>query len=191
MCLPQYASTLDRSRPGVEGRFEFFQNLGGARRLEIAPGFHVSQTHVAGGSVPSQLFSTDWLFRFAKPLELTGFFFTGQNVANLATTGIRQGFSILGPGQIVAVHSTGGWTQLKIAATERLSFHLMTGLQNDRASDVLAGLGAQGAGGGIGRNLAFGGNFYYKLAPNVIFSFETLQMRTSIPPAGTAAQQSL
>jgi hypothetical protein len=174
-----YAASFDRSRPGVEGRAAFFHKFGTDSRIEIAPGFHLSETHVAGGSVPSHVFSTDWLIRPFQPVELTGFFFTGENVANLGTTGIRQGFSILGPAQILPVHSRGGWTQLKLIATDRLSFHLMAGLQNDRAFDVLAGLGAQGASGGIGRNLAYGANFFYKLAPNVILSFETLQTRTS------------
>jgi hypothetical protein len=174
-----FASTLGDVRPGLEGRFGFFQKFGDALRIEIAPGFHVSNTHVAGSSAPSRVFSTDWLLRPVQPLELTGFFFTGENVAHFGTTGIRQGFSILGPRNILPVNSRGGWTQLKITATDRLSFHLMAGLQNDRRSDVLAGLGAGGSIGGIGRNLAYGGNFFYKLSPNVIASFETMQTRTS------------
>jgi hypothetical protein len=174
-----FASTLGDVRPGLEGRFGFFQKFGDDLRIEIAPGFHVSNTHVAGGSAPSRVFSTDWLLRPIQPLELTGFFFTGENVAHFSTTGIRQGFSILGPGNILPVNSRGGWTQLKIIATHRLSFHLMAGLQNDRRSDILAGLGAGGPNGGIGRNLAYGANFFYKLSPNVIASFETMQTRTS------------
>ena len=174
-----FASTLGDVRPGLEGRFGFFGKFGDERRIEIAPGFHVSDTHVAGASVPSRVFSTDWLLSPIQPIELTGFFFTGENVAHFGTTGIRQGFSILRPGAVLPVHSRGGWTQLKIAATGRLSFHLLAGLQNDRRSDVLAGLGAGGPNGGIGRNLAYGANFFYKLSPNVIASFETLQTRTS------------
>jgi hypothetical protein len=174
-----YAASLARARPGLEGRFEFFRNLADERRIAIASGFHLSETHVAGGSVPSHVFSTDWLIRPIRPIEFTGLFFTGENVANLATTGIRQGFSILGPGQIQPVHSLGGWAQLTFFATSRLSFHFMAGSQNDRASDLVAGLGAQGPNGGIGRNLSYGGNFFYKLAPNVIASFETMQTRTS------------
>jgi len=174
-----FASSLGDVRPGLEGRFGFFQKFGDELRIEIAPGFHVSNTHVAGGSAPSRVFSTDWLLHPVQPLELTGFFFTGENVAHFGTTGIRQGFSILGPGNTLPVNSRGGWTQLKIAATDRLSFHLMAGLQNDRRSDLLAGLGAGGPNGGIGRNLAYGGNLFYKLSPNVIASFETIQTRTS------------
>ena len=77
------------------------------------------------------------------------------------------------------VHSQGGWAQLKLIATDRLSFHLLAGRQDDRGSDLRAGLGAGGAGGGIGANQAYGANFFYKLAPNVIMSFETLQTRTT------------
>jgi hypothetical protein len=139
----------------------------------------VSNTHVAGASVPSRIFSTDWLLHPIQPLELTGFFFTGENVAHMGTTGIRQGFSILGPRNVLPVNSRGGWTQLKIVATDRLSFHLLAGLQSDHASDVLAGFGAGGPNGGIGRNLTYGANFFYKLSPNVITSFETTQTRTS------------
>jgi hypothetical protein len=173
-----FAASLERVRPGLEGRFEFFRKFGDSGRIEIAPGFHTSTTHVAAGSVPSRVVSVDWLFRPIRPLELTGFFFTGKNVAHFATSGIRQGFSIVGPQNIVPVHSRGGWAQLKLIATDRLSFHLMAGQQNDRDSDVRAGLGAGGAAGGIGKNQAYGANFFYKLAPNVIVSFETLQTRT-------------
>jgi hypothetical protein len=174
-----FASTLGDVRPGLEGRFGFFRKFGDELRIEIASGFHVSNTHVAGASVPSRVFSTDWLLHPAQPLELTGFFFTGENVAHFGTTGIRQGFAILGPRNVLPVHSHGGWTQLKTVATNRLSFHLMAGFQSDRQSDVIAGFGAGGPNGGIARNLAYGANFFYKLSPNVITSFETLQTRTT------------
>jgi len=174
-----FAASLERVRPGLEGRFEFFRKFGESGRIEIAPGFHVSTTHVAAGSVPSRLFSTDWLIRPIRQLEFTGFFYTGENVANFDTTGIRQGFSIIGPGNILPIQARGGWAQLKLIATDRLSFHLMAGQHDDRDADVRAGLGAGGAAGGIGKNQAYGANFFYKLAPNVVMSFETLQTRTT------------
>jgi len=174
-----FAASLERVRPGLEGRFEFFSKFGEAGRIEIAPGFHVSTTHVAAGSAPSQVFSTDWLIRPLRQLEFTGFFFTGENVAHFDTTGIRQGFSIVGPQNILPIHSRGGWAQLKLIATDRLSFHLLAGQHDDRDADVRAGLGAGGASGGIGKNQAYGANFFFKLAPNVIMSFETMQTRTT------------
>jgi hypothetical protein len=155
-------------RPGLEGRLEF--SHGEDRRVEIAPGFHRSVTHVAETSVPSNVFSLDWYARPLAPVEFTGAFFTGQNVANLGTGGYRQGFTILGPHDVIPVHSRGGWAQLTLHATQRLSFNLFSGDQDDRNSDLLTG--------GVGRNLMYGANFFYRLAPNVLLSFETSQVRT-------------
>ena len=172
-----FASTLERYRPGLEGRFEFFRKFEGERRIEIAPGFHTSASHAAGGSAPSNLFFLDWALAPVSRVELTGDFFSGQNVAHFGT-GVRQGFWIARPGNLLPVHSRGGWAQLKLVATDRLSFHLLAGQHDDRNSDIRAGF-SDSTGGGIGKNQAFGANFFYKLAPNVIMSFETLQTRTT------------
>jgi hypothetical protein len=118
----------------LEGR-RYFRKFGDELRIEIAPGFHVSNT-VGVGDVRGADVSVGMRLRPIQPLELTGFFFTGENVAHFGTTGIRQGFSILGPRNVLAVHSRGGWSQLKIVATNRLSFHLMAGLQSDGRSDI-------------------------------------------------------
>ncbi len=56
-----YASSLQSSRPGYEGRFEFWRSSGGSRRIEIAPGFHFSDSQIFGQSVPSRVYSVDWL----------------------------------------------------------------------------------------------------------------------------------
>lgn len=165
-----FAGSLERFRPGYEGRVEFGRRFG-ETHIEIAPGYHLSDTHVAGTSVPSRVFSMDWLIGKPERLELTGSFFTGRNVAHFGTGGIRQGFIVRGIRDAVPVHSTGGWSQLTVGLTERLSLHLMAGQHDDRNRDVAAG--------GIGRNLAYGGNFFYRFAPNMILSLEYLQLRTS------------
>lgn len=164
----QLAATLERGRPGYQGRFEFWRG-NAERRFEIAPGFHVSDTHVAGVSVPSRLVSLDWLMRPARAVDVTGAWFRGENVA--VTGSLRQGFTILSPGRAAAVHSLGGWAQLKVEATGRLAFHFYGGGQWDRASDL--------RGAGIGRNLVYAGNFTFRLAPNVLAGFEASQTRTS------------
>jgi hypothetical protein len=169
-----FAGTLERYRPGLEGRFEFFRNFEGERRFEIAPGFHTSTTHVAGGSAPSRVFSIDWLAAPVRWAQITGFFYNGRNIAHFGTGGIRQGFWISEAGAVSSVGSRGGWMQLKLIATPRLSFHLMAGQQDDRDADVRAGFG----GSGIGKNQAYGANFIYKLAPNILTSFELMQVRT-------------
>src|SRR5262249_11937993 len=136
------------------------------------PGFHVSQTHangpsIGGLSIPSRVFSADWLFR-ARRVELTGAFFTGKNIAPLGS-GYQQGFGFYS-GHFAAVDSMGGWAQLTIHTTKRLDFHLFSGQQDDKNMDL--------TGSRIGKNLLYGGNLYYRLAPNVLLALETTQLRT-------------
>jgi hypothetical protein len=165
--VPQVAS----GRPGLEGRVEFSRGAEGGRRIEIAPGFHTSSTHVADTSVPSNLFSLDWFFNPLSKLEFTGAFFSGQNVMNLGTGGIRQGFVVFADGVALPVHSKGGWAQLTWLATPRLSFNFFGGQEDDRDQDLIAGR--------IGNNQKYGANFFYRLAPNVLASFEASQLRTT------------
>jgi hypothetical protein len=162
-------SAVEPARPGVEGRFNFYHNLDDDRRLEIAPGFHSSISHVAGMSVESKLFSLDWFANPWRKLEFKGAFFSGQNLSPVG--GLAQGFTIWETGIARAVHGQGGWGQLTIPATSRLSFHLFSGLQDSRNRDLLAG--------GIGRNWLYGANLFYRLAPNVLLGPEVSQVRTT------------
>ena len=83
---------LSAARPGFEGRFEFWRKFGEHGRIEIAPGFHVSETHVAGVSVPSRLFTVDWLIQPMAKVQFTGLFFTGENASVIG--GLRGGFTV-------------------------------------------------------------------------------------------------
>jgi hypothetical protein len=174
--IPSYQSNgfvadVEPSRPGPEGRLEFSRSFSRGRRIEFAPGFHLSTSHVAHVPVPSRVVSMDWLAALSSKLELTGAFYTGENVAHLGSGGTGEGFDVAGPGQIRGLHSRGGWSQLAWTATDRLSFHLFAGRQNDRNPELPAGE--------IGTNLSYGINFFYRLAPNLILSLETAQTRTS------------
>jgi hypothetical protein len=160
---------FDPARPGVEARLEFFH--GTDRRIEIAPGLHHSVSHVEDSSVPSDVYSLDWLLRPARLLEFTGEAFAGRNVAPLGTGGLHQGIVVKGYGPAAPVHSRGGWGQLTLHAAPRLWFNIFSGQQDDRDSDL--------AKGGIGKNLAYGANVFFRLAPNVLTSFEASQTRTS------------
>ena len=164
---PSGAPYTEPGRPGVEGRVEFF--TGTDRRFEIAPGFHRSVSHVGGSSAPSDIYSVDWLARTGKLLDFTGMLFAGTNTAPLG--GLQQGVLVLAPGFVRAVHSTGGWGQLAIHATPRLWFNLFSGQEDPRNSD----LGRRA----IGKNLAFGANLFFRLAPNILASFEAYQYRTT------------
>jgi hypothetical protein len=169
---PYYAGTLERARPGYEGRLEFFHG-NETRRIEIAPGFHVSDTHVTGMSVPSRIVSLDWLVKPVAMVEFSGALFRGENVAVL---GARQGFNILPSGAAIPVHSQGEWGQLALFPASRLSVHFYAGDERDRAADLGTG--------GATRNFVYAGNFIYKLAPNVLAAIELSQARTQYLGSG-------
>ena len=162
-------ATVEAARPAAEGRFNFHHKLDDQRRMEIAVGFHTSTTHAAGQSIPSNLFAMDWFFNPWKPVEFSGAFFSGQNVAHLGS-GTKQGY-VMYEGHAEAVASRGGWGQLTLhTPLRRLDFHLFTGQVNDANDDL--------AKGAIGKNLLFGGNAYFRLAPNVQLGIEATQVRT-------------
>jgi hypothetical protein len=164
------------SRPGLEGRFEFFHNLDDTRRLEIAPGFHTSTTHVGGFSVPSNLFSLDWFLNPFRPVEFTGAFFSGQNVSALGTGAINEGYVVYRR-SAEAINSRGGWGQFTIHAAKRLDAHLFSGLQTYQ-SEYLGS-------GDASRNFIFGANLFFRLAPNVLLGPELSQLRTAYIGLGT------
>ncbi len=169
----EYAATVAPARPGIEGRIEYWRYSPPGRRIEIAPGFHTSTTFAAGGRAPSRIYSLDWLLQPAKRLDFTGAVFVGKNVTVLGA--LRQGFLIVN-GRPRSVRSRGGWGQLAYRLNPRLSFHGFAGQQDDRNSDLLPGR--------IGKNLAWGANSIYRLAPNVLVSFEGATIRTNYLGAG-------
>jgi len=159
--------SLARARPGYQGRFEFWAKSG-SRRVEIAPGFHASSTHVLGQSVPSRILSVDWLIRPAARIDFTGTFFHGENTGVIG--GLRQGVNVIN-GQAHAVGATGGWGQFTYRATRRATFNIYGGQEDDRNRDLSLG--------GIGKNQGYGANIIYRLGSNILTSFETSQMRTT------------
>jgi len=170
----EYAGTLSKSRPGYEGRFEFWKAGGENRRIEIAPGFHFSSSRVIGESAPSQIFSIDWLVRPFSRLDFTGQFFQGENVGVLG--GLRQGVTVLNE-QARSVGAKGGWAQVKLRLTSRLSMNLYGGQEDDRNSDLRSGQ--------IGKNQIYAGNLMYRLGSNVVTAFESSQTRTTYLGSGT------
>ncbi len=165
----QFAASLERSRPALQGRFEVWRQFENGGRIEIAPGFHTSTTHVAATSVPSRLFTLDWSIQPLVKWKLTGMFFAGENSSNMGS--LRQGFTVLGPRNVIPVHGSGGWAQLSYSATNRLTFSATNGQQDDRNVDLRSGA--------IGKNLQNAANLQYRLGPNVFLGFEASQIRTT------------
>jgi hypothetical protein len=159
----------EHSLPGAEGRVELWRRWGDTERIEVAGGFHLSRNRVNSVEVPTEIYSLDWFLRPAPKLEFSGAYFSGQNVSPLGA--LQPGYTFLEYGEVIPVHSKGGWSQLRLPLTPRLSFSLYGGLEADRSSDLLYD--------SISKNRAYFGNVMYRLAPNVLVSFEAGQVRTT------------
>ena len=173
---PEYlAPSLDPSRPALEGHFQLTRRFDDQRRLEIAPGFHWSATHVAGVSLPARAFSLDWFVNPHPKIEFTGVLFLGRNLAKLGGGGVRQGFTAvnLGGGEyrFIPVRTRGGWAQVTFLPAPRLSLNLYGGQDDPHNRDL--------ARGGIAKNLSYAANVFYRLAHNVVVGAEVSQVRTS------------
>ncbi len=165
---------IEAVRPGLEGRVMAFHRFDSERRLELAAGFHMSTTHADGYSIPSNLVSADLFFNPWRRVEFSGAFFTGQNLSNLGTGAVNQGYYVVLNGA-EAIDTVGGWGQITIHALRRLDFHIFTGQQG---YDITRP-------GGVTRNLMFGGNLFFRVAPNVLFGPEISQTRTLYVGNGT------
>ena len=165
-----YGSSLEKTRPAVEGRVAFWKKWNDNRRLELGSGFHESTSHVAQRSVDSRVASIDWLAAPFSKLAISGIFFHGQNFGGLGA--LSTGYSILQDGAVIPVHGNGGWIQFSTPVTSHLTFNLFSGFQANRARDLSTG--------SLIENLAYAGNLMLRLSPNVIVSLEALQMRSRL-----------
>ena len=164
------SSQQQYSRPGAEGRLEWWHRWGDTEGVEIAGGYHFNQNRVIETLVPSEVYSADWFLRPISRLEFSGMFFHGQNVGTLGA--LPQGFLAEHYGGYVSVvHSTGGWAQIRVPITARLAWDLYGGQQDDRNADLAYGY--------IAKNQGYFSNFMYRIAPNVIVSLEGGQVRTT------------
>jgi hypothetical protein len=166
---PTVPAYLERRRPGLEGRFELARVWNVERRIELAAGFHTSQTHAMGFSLPSRLVSLDWLASPSRWFAFSGTFYSGKNIHHFGV--LRQGFFRLPDGSFRVVHSKGGWGQITFPVNSRLSVNIFSGVHDDRNRDLPAT--------GIGSNKTAAANLVYRLAPNVMLSLEAMQIRTS------------
>jgi hypothetical protein len=146
--------------------------------VEVAPGFHISTSHVGGASVSSQIASLDWMIVPNSHLQVSGTAFTGQNVSSLGA--LPNAFTVTPTGQIRPVDSSGGWTQISVPITNRLTLNVFSGLQSDAATNIEPGYTV--------RNLSYASNLMYRLGPNVLLSLEGMQSRLRSAAGATQLQ---
>ena len=165
---PNANEYLQKARPAFEGRVNFWLHDGDNRRFEIAPGFHISSSHVGSNSVPSQFATLDWLIRPSKFIQLTGLFEGGKNMANLG--GFTNGFYLDSNYNWRPVRGAGGWTQAAVQLTPRLTWNSFAGFQAPRVFGLSYGA--------LSHDYSFASNLQYRIAPNILLGAEALQERS-------------
>jgi hypothetical protein len=166
--------TISASRPALQGRFVFWKQVGSDSRLEIAPGFHISDSHVFGVVVPSRIGSVDWRVPLGRRFALTGQAYHGQNMGVMG--GLRQPAVANEPPAFRAVRGSGGWAQVKFQPASRLTFNLFGGREDDFRRDLEVSQ--------IHKNQNYGANAIYRVMSNVLASFEWSYVRTTYVGAG-------
>jgi hypothetical protein len=167
--VPSSATSLiENARPALEARVSARYKRSDDRHAELGAGFHTSTSHFNGFSVPSRLFTADWFIKPERWLEFKGLFFRGRNFASLGALG---GLTQVGTAPPAAIGGIGGWAEVRFIPTQRLSFNIYGGQQDDQNRNLLTGA--------IAKNQAYAANMTYLLAPNVLGSFEVGQVRTT------------
>ena len=167
--------TVAATRPALQGRFVFWTQTGSDSRLEIAPGFHISNSHVGPVVVPSRIASVDWRVPMGRRFVLTGQAYHGQNMGVIG--GLRQP-AVADEALVLprAARGSGGWAQLKFQPAHRLTFNFFGGQEDDLSRDLLASQ--------INKNQNYGANAIYRLMSNVLASFEWSYVRTTYVGGG-------
>ncbi|MGA8030594.1 MAG: hypothetical protein WB992_25905 [Bryobacteraceae bacterium] len=167
--LPQNTQ-FETSRPAIQGRFGLAHQWSEQSRFAAGVGFHSSSTHVLEQSVGSRVISADFLLKPLSKVELTGTIFHGENFSNIG--GGAPGISVTPQGVAIPIHGTGGWIQLALPVTSRLTFDFYAGRQLYDAKDLLPYE--------IARTLTYAGNILYRISPNVVLGLEASQSRIDL-----------
>jgi hypothetical protein len=126
----------------------------------------------------------DWDIPLASRVSLSGEFYRGRAIgalgAGIGQTVIFSGSPVDPTTQVRGLNSIGGWSQLKVRATNKLEFNGAFGLDNPYASDSLAFPYGQSYYPKVllkNRSSLF--NFIYRPRSDLLFSAEYLRLRTS------------
>jgi hypothetical protein len=154
---PYTAST----RPAFQGRVALTHQWSDATGFSIGVAAHESRSHIYGKSIPSNVVSTDFLFKPLPWLELSGTLFHGENFANLGALPVGVAFDGL---NLIPIKGSAGWMQISLPVTRRLTFDAYAGRQVN-ASRALTPYQIAG-------HFIYAGNVLYRIGSNVMLGFE-------------------
>ena len=149
-----------------------------------ASGYYSRQNWGFNWNVDGWAAAADWRIPIVSRLELSGEFYRGRAIGGLGG-GIGQSILFSGNPQdfasdFRAINATGGWSQLKFSATNRLEFNGAVGLDNPFAADIHAFSSPVGYYPQVlAANRTAMMNFIYRPRSDLLLSGEYRRLRTS------------
>ena len=175
-------------QPAYAARVAWTRSVFGMPLTLGAAGYYSRQNWVFNNHVDGWAGMTDWSIPLARRVSLTGEFYRGRAIGGL---GGGVGRSVLfrgspNPSQVQPLNSVGGWSQLKVKASNKLEFNGAFGVDNPFAADVRTyPLSPSYFPAVLLQNRSALLNFIYRPRSDLLFSGEFRHLRTFDLDAGT------
>jgi hypothetical protein len=175
-------------QPAYAARASWTRSVFGMPLTLGAAGYYSRQAWSFGRSVDGWAVMTDWSLPLTQRVSLSGEFYRGRAIGGL---GGGVGRSVLfnpnpaPAGELRALDSVGGWSQLKIRATSKLEFNGAFGLDNPYAMDVRGFPSSPGFPAPLLQNRSSLVNVIYRPRSDLLFSGEYRHLRTFDVDAGS------
>ena len=175
-------------QPAYAARAAWTRSVFGRPLTLGAAGYYSRQNWSMNQNVDGWAAMTDWSVPLARRVSLTGEFYRGRAIGGL---GGAVGRSVLfsgnpsPQGQVRALDSVGGWSQLKVTATSKLEFNGAFGVDNPYASDVRGFSLSPGFPAPLLQNRSSLVNVIYRPRSDLLLSGEYRHLRTFDIDAGS------
>ncbi len=181
-------------QPAYATRIGWSKDLNGRTAALGGSGYYARQDWGFGWKVDGWAAAADWRLPVAHRFELSGEFYRGRAVGGLGG-GIGQSILFSGSptnpaSDFRGVNSAGGWSQIKFAATSRLEFNGVLGVDDPYSRDIHAYVSPVGYYPTLlTANRSAMMNFIYRPRSDLLFSGEYRRLRTSEIGALNTADQ--
>ncbi len=166
-------------QPAYAARVAWTRSIFGMPLTLGTAGYYSRQNWSFDHRVDGWAAMTDWSIPLARGVTLTGEFYRGRAVGGLGgAVGRSVLFSSNPGGDLRALNSVGGWSQLKVRASSRLEFNGAFGVDNPFARDVRGFPLSPGFPAPLLQNRSSLLNLIYRPRSDLLFSGEYRHLRT-------------
>ncbi|HYM07052.1 MAG TPA: bZIP transcription factor [Terriglobales bacterium] len=172
-------------QPSYATRLAWSRDIFGMPLTLGAAAYYSRQNWGLGHNVDGWAGMTDWSVPLAKRIGLTGEFYRGRAIGGLGGGVGRSVLFSSDSSQVSPLNSVGGWSLLKISATNKLEFNGAFGVDSPFAADVRGFTLSRGFPAPLLQNRSSLVNVIYRPRSDLVFSGEYRHLRTFDIDAGS------